>query len=92
MYVVDTAWPSHVVVGLLVYASLEAGASRFLDLLFSLKGMAIGRPSGPRSSSPDGVGLDGAIEGCHDPQTLGTPGPMVLGLLREVRYAVLARP
>jgi ABC-type tungstate transport system, periplasmic component len=94
--VVDTclALPT-VVVGLLVYAFISRqGPLGSLDLLFSLKGMAIGQAI---LALPIIVALTAsAIDGA-DPrmlmtlQTLGTPpGRMVLGLLREVRYAVLA--
>lgn len=94
--VVDTclALPT-VVVGLLVYAFISRqGPLGSLDLLFSLKGMAIGQAV---LALPIIVALTAsAIDGA-DPrmlmtlQTLGTPpGRMVLGLLREVRYAVLA--
>jgi len=94
--VVDTclALPT-VVVGLLVYAFISRqGPLGSLDLLFSLKGMAIGQAI---LALPIIVALTtSAIDGA-DPrmlmtlQTLGTPpGRMVLGLLREVRYAVLA--
>lgn len=94
--VVDTclALPT-VVVGLLVYAFISRqGPLGSLDLLFSLKGMAIGQAilALPIVVALTASALDGA-----DPrmlmtlQTLGTPpGRMVLGLLREVRYAVLA--
>lgn len=94
--VVDTclALPT-VVVGLVVYAFISRqGPLGSLDLLFSLKGMAIGQAI---LALPIVVALTAsAIDGA-DPrmlmtlQTLGTPpGRMVLGLLREVRYAVLA--
>jgi tungstate transport system permease protein len=94
--VVDTclALPT-VVVGLVVYAFISRqGPLGSLDLLFSLKGMAIGQAilALPIVVALTASALDGA-----DPrmlmtlQTLGTPpGRMVLGLLREVRYAVLA--
>ena len=94
--VVDTclALPT-VVVGLLVYAFISRqGPLGSLDLLFSLRGMAIGQAilALPIVVALTASALDGA-----DPrmvltlQTLGTPpGRMVLGLLREVRYSVLA--
>lgn len=94
--VVDTclALPT-VVVGLLVYAFISRqGPLGSLDLLFSLRGMAIGQAilALPIVVALTASALDGA-----DPrmlmtlQTLGTPpGRLVLGLLREVRYAVLA--
>ncbi len=84
-----------VVVGLLVYAFISRqGPFGSFDLLFSLKGMAIGQTI---LALPIIVALTAsAMEGA-DPrmlqtlQTLGAPpGRMVLGLLREVRYAVLA--
>ena len=65
-----------------------------LDLLFTLRGMTIGQAilALPIVVALTASALDGA-----DPrmvltlQTLGTPpGRMVLGLLREVRYSVLA--
>ncbi|MFA0887896.1 MAG: ABC transporter permease [Synergistales bacterium] len=94
--VVDTclALPT-VVVGLLVYAFISRqGPLGSLDLLFTLRGMAIGQAI---LALPIVIALTAsALEGA-DPrmlmtlQTLGTPpGRMVLGLLREVRYAVLA--
>ena len=94
--VVDTclALPT-VVVGLLVYAVISRqGPLGSLDLLFSIRGMAIGQAI---LALPIVVALTAsALEGA-DPrmlltlQTLGTPpGRMVLGLLREVRFAVLA--
>jgi tungstate transport system permease protein len=94
--VVDTclALPT-VVVGLIVYAFISRqGPLGSFDLLFSLRGMAIGQAilALPIVVALTASALDGA-----DPrmlmtlQTLGTPpGRLVLGLLREVRYAVLA--
>lgn len=84
-----------VVVGLLVYAFISRqGPLGSLDLLFTVRGMAIGQAV---LALPIVVALTAsALEGA-DPrmlltlQTLGTPpGRMFLGLLREVRYAVLA--
>jgi tungstate transport system permease protein len=94
--IVDTglALPT-VVVGLLVYAFISRqGPLGDFDLLFSIRGMAIGQTI---LALPIVVALTAsALEGA-DPrmlltlQTLGTPpGRMVLGLLREVRYSVLA--
>ena len=84
-----------VVVGLVVYAFISRqGPMGSLDLLFTLRGMAIGQSilALPIVVALTASALDGA-----DPrmvltlQTLGTPpGRMVLGLLREVRYSVLA--
>jgi len=84
-----------VVVGLLVYAFLSRqGPLGSLNLLFTVRGMAIGQVF---LALPIVVALTAsALEGA-DPrmmmtlQTLGTPpGRMMLSVLRELRYAVLA--
>lgn len=84
-----------VVVGLLVYAFLSRqGPLGSLNLLFTVRGMAIGQAL---LALPIIVALTAsALEGA-DPRmlqtlwTLGTPpGKMMLALLKEVRYGVLA--
>lgn len=84
-----------VVVGLLVYAFLSRqGPLGSLNLLFTIRGMAIGQAF---LALPIVVALTAsALEGA-DPRmlltlrTLGTPpGKMMLALLKEVRYGVLA--
>ncbi len=84
-----------VVVGLLVYALISRqGPLGSLNLLFTVRGMAIGQTF---LALPIVVALTASALESADPrmlltlQTLGTPpGKMVFAILREVRYAVLA--